>query len=170
MRVLLLAALFGLAARPLSAEVRLQRIDWQVSKKLKGKPLVFEPVKELPLQGSRTSGGVRALLTLQNRGPKPVEGLLLRYSVTARLIPKEGLGEPVWAVPFMLDERRVPKVGPNQSKEVPLDTLMLPMYLVRMSRAGLRPDRLKLQVMVDPRPGGRAPVQTLESELPVAAP
>lgn len=152
-------------AVPVRAEIQLQKVQWQLSRKAKGQALHFEEVQALSLEGARLPGRLRAQLTVLNRGPRAVEGILLRYSVSARLAPKEKSSEAVWAVPFMLEERRVPKVGPNKVQEIPLDPHMLAAHLLKVDRAGYTAEEIKLQVMLVPRIGETSPLQILESSL-----
>jgi hypothetical protein len=112
---------------------------------------------------------MRARLTLKNRGPVVAEGILLRYSMTGRVAPiGAAKAEGSWGIPFMVDEKRVPKVGPNKTMDVFLTTSpALERYLNRISRAGWWPDRVKLQAMIEPHKGASV-VQTLETILEVA--
>ena len=71
-------------------------------------------------------------------------------------------------LPFMLEEKRVPKAGPNQLLQVSLETAPLfELYLKRIAREGFFPEELKLQVMVEPRRGGPTAIELLESSLKV---
>jgi hypothetical protein len=101
---------------------------------------------------------MRARLILKNDGPLNEEGLLIRYSLTARVLPGDaGAAEGSWAVPFNVDEKRVPKIGAEKTIEVPLDaSAAVDLYLKRLARAGWRPDRLKIQVMLEPHHGSKA--------------
>jgi hypothetical protein len=70
--------------------------------------------------------------------------------------------EGTWAVPFFVDEKRVPKIAANKMIEVPLETgAALKVYLRRLSRSGWWPDRIKIQVMLEPHPGASV-IQTTE--------
>jgi hypothetical protein len=105
---------------------------------------------------------------LKNRGPKPAEGLLVRYSVTARLVaPGAAAGAAgEWAVPFLVDERRVAKIPPNKVLEVPLQlSPVLDIYLKRMTREGFRVDRLKLSAMLEPQKAQAVVVKDAELEI-----
>ena len=111
---------------------------------------------------------LRARLTLKNRGPVAAEGILLRYSMMGRIATIAGeKPEGDWSIPFMVDERRVPKVGPNKTLDVYLTTSpALELYLARMARAGWWADRVKLQVMIEPH-RGTGELRSLESILEV---
>ena len=147
------------------AEVQLQKIEWRLAKKTKGRPPRYETLSALKLEGENVPGRLLAKLTLFNRGPQPEEGILLRYSVAARLAPKNSSQGGIWAVSFMLDERRIPKLGANQVQEVPLELPMLGLYLIRIFREGFKPLEIKIQVMLEPRQGQTMPIKTLESIL-----
>ena len=108
---------------------------------------------------------LRARLVLKNGGPKAEEGLLIRYSMTARVSPTAAEGS--WAIPFVVEERRVPMVGPNQVIEVPLETgAALELYMRRLARAGWWPDRVKLQVMLEPHTGSTT-LQNVEDVIEI---
>ena len=83
------------------------------------------------------------------------EAVLLRYAVSARLAPTAGDSEGVWTVPFLLEEKHIPKVKAGRSREVPipLNRTVFGAYLRRKGRTGLWPDALRIQVMVEPRSG-----------------
>ena len=100
---------------------------------------------------------LRARLVLKNAGPLE-EGLLLRYSMTARVAPVQGApADGTWTVPFHVEERHVPKIGADKTLEVPLEASpALNDYLNRIGRAGWWPDRIKIQVMLEPREGTKA--------------
>jgi hypothetical protein len=110
---------------------------------------------------------LRARLVLKNSGPRE-EGLLVRYSMTARVAPSQGAGaEGSWAVPFSVDERHVPKIGADKTLEVFLDASpALDLYLRRLGRAGWWPDQIKIQAMLEPRSGSKT-ISVVEGVLDV---
>lgn len=163
-----LAALWLLVATPARAELILEQIGWEFAVAVKGQPSVFEPVETLNAVPPALKGKLRARLTLKNRGPRPMEGILLRYALTARLSRLDSNTEGTWAVPFMIEERRVPRVGANQLLDVPLGpSPMLDLYLKKLKRSGLWPDQLKIQVMLEPHHLSAPALQVLEKVLPI---
>lgn len=155
----------GVAAR---AELLLEKVDWEFAVAPKGRTGVFESAGILKKVEPPLKGKLRAQLTLKNRGPKPVEAILLRYAMSARLASLDSAMEGVWAVPFTVEERRVPRIGPNQLLKVPLGpSPMLDIYLKKIKRSGLWPDQLKIQVMIEPHHGEAPALQVLEKILPV---
>lgn len=174
MRALLGVGLCLFAAlSPAYAEIRLQKIQWQIAKRpglAKNKTAQEPPgnIDTLKITGPRLDGKLRARLTLSNRGPKAAEGILLKYFLAGRLIPLAGQEPAVWAVPFLLDERRVPKVGPNQVQEITLEfSAFFDAYLKKIYSLGFVPEQLKLQIMVEPRRGDNHPIEILEGILPL---
>ncbi|MEK7382307.1 MAG: hypothetical protein AAB262_03365, partial [Elusimicrobiota bacterium] len=133
-----------------------------------GRGASWADVKVLEDGPPKLESRLRARLVLKNRGPRTSEAILLRYSLTARLAQAGGgVSDGVWAIPFLIEERRVAKVGPNKVLEVPLAMSPgLELHLRRLSRSGWWPDRLRLQVMLEPHPGVRT-IQTLEDVLEV---
>ena len=170
-RLLLIPALtviLAAGAGTAAAELVLEAVGWQSGRvERPPRPAVFADATTvvLPAKGAPR---VRAKAVLKNRGPKSMEGILLRYVVSARLLPlKAEDGEGSWAVPFLVEERRVPKIGANKILEVPLITSpLLEQYLRRVARQGFRADRLRLQAMIEPHPD--QDVRTVSAELEVA--
>ncbi len=162
-----LAAILAAGAGPASAELVLESVGWQSGKAERPpRPAVFSDAASVSLP-AKGAPRLRAKAMLKNRGPKSMEGILLRYVVSARLLSlKAADGEGSWAVPFLVDERRVPKIGPNKILEVPLITTpLLEQYLRRVARQGFRVDRLRLQAMIEPHPD--QDVRTVSAELEV---
>ena len=166
MRGALLAALLAANA---SAELTLDAAGWQSGRVEKpARPAVWTdaeraaiPAKKAPL--------LRGKAVLKNRGPKAAEGVLLRYTVQARLITDKpgAAGEAQWALPFLIDERRVPKVDPNSVLDVPLSlSPKLDIYIKKVKRQGMRVNMLKLQAMLEPHAADGA-VKVVETLLEV---
>ena len=163
----LAAALAGAAATAAPAQLSLDAVRWQIGKVARGR-VSWADGRLLAEGPPKLASRLRARLVLRNKGTAPVEGVLLRYSMTARLVPSaspEAAG--TWAIPFSVDERRVPVIGAGKTIDVPLESAAaLDLYLRHLARAGWWPDRIKLQVMLDPRPGSSA-IQTVEDVLEV---
>jgi len=152
------------ATVPASAEVRLQGVHWQIGRVEAGRVASWQDVRALP--GTLKPGEkLRARLVLQNDGAGPEEGLLLRYALVARVVPEGGAPEGTWAVPFTVDEKRVPKIAAGKMLEVPLDAApAIELYLRRAARSGWSPDRFKISVMLEPHRGAKD-LQLVEDEL-----
>lgn len=160
-----------LLARAASAELVLRGIVWQAPTPPGAKARGFSPIERwVQPAAAKLARRPRAVITVANRGPKAAEGAVLRYAVAARMakVGEEGK-EGTWTVPFYLASVRVPRVGANQTKEVPLKDLVLDVFLKKSFRSGYWPDALKIQVMVEPRNGEGLEQRVLENILPVAA-
>lgn len=158
-----------LSAAPAAAEVELQKVRWQlISRKAAGAKPETREIDTLALAPGKTiKGRLVARLSFLNRGPAE-QGVLLRYSLRARTAPLGEPGKAGWAVPFMIEEKRVPTAAANQFVEVPLDpTVLLNLYLKKLARQLYEPTELKLEVMVEPRRGGKEPLKVIEASLPV---
>ena len=164
----LAAALAAAGAGAASAEIVLEGVHWQEGLVESGRVAAWRDVKVLGDAPPNARRRLRARLVLKNDGPKEEEGLLLRFSLTARVTPADGAAaEGSWAVPFIVDEKRVPKIGPDKMIDAPLDAgAALDLYLRRLARAGWRPDRIKIQAMIEPRPGTKR-VQVAEDVLEI---
>jgi hypothetical protein len=168
LKVLFVAAAFAAATTgAASAEVALESVHWQVGHVEAGRVAFWQDIKSLPA-APKPADRMRARLVLKNDGPRVEEGLLLRYSLTARVLSADGAAaDGAWAVPFIVDERRVPKVGAEKAIDVPIDAgAAVDLYLRRVARAGWRPDRIKIQVMLEPHRGCKK-LQIVEDVLEV---
>jgi hypothetical protein len=161
--LVLAAAVAAAAAGRAAAELALEGVHWQVGRVEHARVVAWQDVRVVADGPPRLANRLRVHLLLRNRGAKPAEGVLLRYSMTARLAPGQGaVAEGTWAIPFSVDEKRIPLVGPAKTVEVTLETSpALDLYLRRLARAGWWPDRLKMQVMLEPHPGAET-IQTGE--------
>lgn len=169
MRLVAVLAFAAFTAAGARAELLLEGVSWQRGRVEKARVASWADAGRLIDAPPRLETRVRARLTLKNRGPVAAEGILLRYSMTARVAPIAGEQlDGVWGIPFMVGEKRVPKVGPNMTQDVFLTTSpALELYLAKLGRAGWWPDRVKLQVMIEPYHRVSA-VQSLESVIEVA--
>lgn len=163
----LAAALAAAGAGSASAEITLEGVHWQAGVLSAGRVASWHDVKFLADGPPKLDNRLRARLVLRNGGSRPEEGILIRYSMTARVAPSAGAPEGTWAIPFDVEERRVPKVAPDKMIDVPLETgAALELYLRRLARAGWWPDRVKLQVMLEPH-AGTAALRVVEDELEI---
>ncbi|MDE2141027.1 MAG: hypothetical protein KGJ84_01275 [Elusimicrobia bacterium] len=163
----LAAALAAAGAGAASAEIVLEGVHWQVGRVEAGRVTGWRDLKVLVDGPPKLDNRLRARLVLKNDGAKAEEGLLIRSSMTARVAPSSGNAEGSWAIPFDVEERRVPKIGANQVVEIPLETgAAMEIYLRRIARAGWWPDLVKLQVMLEPR-SSEAALQTVEDSLEI---
>lgn len=162
LRAALAAALAAAGAGPAFAELVLESAGWQAGTPQRPpRPVLYADAASaaLPKRGPLR---LRAKAVLKNRGPRSVEGILLRYVVSARLITARAgvAAEAAWALPFSVDERRVPKIGPNQVLEVPLTVSpALDDYLKRIKRQGMRANGLKVQVQIDTHAEGAVTIK-----------
>ena len=168
---LALAVLAFALTSPARAEIDLQGVQWQLARREPGKalkPPTAENLSALDVApGGKLTGRLWARLKLLNRGPA-LEAVLLRYAVSAKLAPLDGRESAVWALPFMLGDRRVPKVRANAPLEVPLDpTEDVVLYLKNVYREGYWPAEFRIEVMVQPRKDQKTSLKLLESTLPL---
>lgn len=169
MKLALIAVGILLYAGRASAEVELQTLGWRIAAPAKpGQPKAPEAIETLRLAGDgRIPGKLAGTVKIVSRGT-PVEGVLLRYTVAAKLQPKDGAKPGAWAVPYLLEERRVPKIKANAYVDIPLDAAVwTEAYFKKLDREGYRAVELKMQVMIEPRPGHVEGIKVLEAALPV---
>lgn len=164
-----LVVLILAAPPPASAELVLRAVGWQLPSPRGAQPRGYRAIARwIQPPAARVAAKPRVVVTVVNRGPKAAEGAVLRYVVSARQFKIGEIGrEGVWTVPFYLAERRVARVGANQVKEVPINDLVLDVFLKKAFRAGYWPDALRIQVMVEPRTGEGLEQRILEQTLPV---
>lgn len=150
MRTVLILAVLLLGAGAARAELVLEGVTWE--------PAVLD------IASAKLVAKTKAKARLKNRGPKKVEGVLMRYSLTAQLGGQ-------WVVPFTIEQKRVARIKPNQIIDVAIGpSPMLPIYLKKLKREGVSPEALRLQVMIEPRPNHPEPIQVAETVLQVKRP
>lgn len=147
------AALFGAAA--VYAQTELLSVGWELSR-LEGKTRApFAAVTELRASPDvNFQDNLRAIVTLRNPSDKAVEGLVLRYALSLRLLRKGDAPEKAfWGVPFYVEEVRVSKINPQAEKQARVIRFELPNQLRKLRNSGFVPLALKMEVMVCPRQG-----------------
>ncbi len=167
-----LAAGLFLSAPPLSAQVKINRIDWQLSTGQAPKKLVFEAIPEIKLDlNQKFLHKLRAVIALQNASAKPAGGLVLRCALSLRLVrTADAADQGFWAVPFKVEELRVSRVLPSGTYEAKLLYYHLNEQLKKLKNTGFRADALKLAVMLEPRQGD-APAEIIrESVISIKTP
>jgi hypothetical protein len=139
----------------LRAQVRINTIDWQVSRTDGKVSLPFETIAELKLEPYQNySNKFRAVVTAQNPSAKPAEGLVIRCALSLHLVKLSTAADPgFWAVPFRVEELRISRIQPGGVYEAKLIHFTLNEQLNKLKNTGFWVDALKLQVMLDPRPG-----------------
>jgi hypothetical protein len=159
-------------AASFASQAELAGIGWELSR-LEGKTRSpFAPVTELKASPElKFSDNLRALVTLQNSAAVPAEGLVLRYSLSLRLLRAGDPAEKAfWAVPFSVEEVRVSKVNAASSRQVKLLHLELAEQLRKLRSSGFTPLALKLQVMLCPRQGDEPAAIMRESVIDILKP
>jgi hypothetical protein len=156
-----LAAAALAVASAASAQLALTGVRWQVGDVVRGR-VEWTDAKTLGDAPPKLVSRIRAKLQLKNGNAAPVEGVLLRYSMTLRLKPGDDAAAGTWAIPFSVEEKRVPVVAAGKTLDVFVDPRQtLDLQLRHVARAGWWPDRIKMQVMLEPRRGATA-IQTAE--------
>jgi hypothetical protein len=169
--ILALTGVLFIAGTAGRAEIELESVRWQLAQREPGqglKPPKPEDIAVLAIApGSPLAGRLLGTIKLLNRGPA-VEAILLRYALTAKIAPQDKQQPALWTLPFVLGDRRVPKVDANAYLDIPLDpSADVDIYLKNVFREGYWPEAIKIEVMVQPRHDAKAPLKILESELPL---
>ncbi|MBI5744341.1 MAG: hypothetical protein HY952_07315 [Elusimicrobia bacterium] len=151
---LLLALCAGFpAGAPAQSEIL--KVDWELSR-LQGKQRApYAPVTELRASPDvKFADRLRAIITLRNPSAKSVEGLVLRYAVSLRLLRKGDAPEKAfWGVPFYTEEVRVSKISEGAERQARVIHFDLPEQLRKLRGTGFTAQALKLEIMVCPRLG-----------------
>ncbi|MDE2314470.1 MAG: hypothetical protein KGL04_09915, partial [Elusimicrobia bacterium] len=121
--------------------------------------------QEIKIAAPRDSQRIRPRILAVNKGTAPAEGILIRYDFALQIAPRANPTKAAWAVPFMMDEWRIPRLLPGQSKAVPLDPEILRQTLSRLKAAGFEAERLRFEAMLEPRAGDDRPLQTVSGEI-----
>lgn len=153
--------------RPAAAQTGIVKVDWEISR-LQGKDRApYVPAAELKASpDAKFSDNLRAIVTLKNPSAKPVEGLVLRYSVRLQLVKKgEAAEKAFWGVPFHVEEVRVSKIGPSSEKQAKILRFELQEQLKKLRGSGFLPLAIKIEVMLCPRLGDESAGLVRESAL-----
>ncbi|TPW21207.1 MAG: hypothetical protein FD126_919 [Elusimicrobia bacterium] len=165
------AVLAALLAVPAAAGVTVSSASIEVSISApKGRP-VFHTVETLLLPpDAKPAARLRAVLSVDNDGPRAESGAIVRFALSARIrrVAENGSGgEGQWTVPFLLEERHLPQVkrGRGVPVNLPLNRVAIVQHLKSLRSAGYWPDALRLEAVFAPRAGesleGRTAVKTI---------
>ena len=159
-------------AAPAFSQIRIVKVDWEVSKLTGKERSPYTPVKELHAAPDfKFPDRVRALVTLRNPSSEPVEGLVLRYALSLRLLKTgEAPEKAFWGVPFYVEEVRVSKVNPSSEKQAKVIRFELQTQLSRLKSSGFEPSALRMDVMLSPRQGDEPAAIIRESIIDILKP
>lgn len=152
---LILPGLILASRSVLRAQVQISTVGWQISRTEGKASLPFETITELKLEPYRKYlNKIRAVVTAQNLSAKPAEGLVARCALSLHLVKLSSAADAgFWAVPFRTEELRISRIKPGASYEARLIHFTLNEQLNKLKNTGFWVDALKLQVMLDPKPG-----------------
>ncbi len=159
-------------AVPAFSQVEIAKVDWEISK-LTGKiRSPYGPVKELRAAPELSfSDYLRAIVTLRNPSVKPVEGLVLRYALSLRLLKiGEAPEKAFWCVPFYVEEVRVAKVNPSSERQARVIRFELQTQLNKLRNSGFTPSALKMDIMLNPRQGDEPAAILREAVIEILKP
>lgn len=135
----------------------------------KGRP-VFHAVENLFLPpDAKPATRLRAVLSVDNDGPRAESGAVIRYALSARIRRVADAGEGQWTVPFLLEERHIPVVkrGRGVAVVLPLNRVAIVQHLKTLRAAGYWPDALRLEAVFSPRAGESLEGRTASKTIPV---
>ncbi|MDD4004918.1 MAG: hypothetical protein PHW69_06910 [Elusimicrobiaceae bacterium] len=160
--------IFSAVCVPAFAAVEVRNIRWQVQdKKNVSAKAKFGDVPELVFSsGNIKSPRFRVAAEIFNNSARSADASIIRCAFYFRLIKLSDPAKPgVWAVPFMTEERRVSKIKPGRMNEIKIQHVDIRPFLSRLRESGYWPDAVKVECMVDPRPGDE--IAVAESVIPV---
>lgn len=141
---------------PASAGVAVSSASIEVSiAASKGRP-VFHAVEKLYLPpDGKPAARLRAVLLVDNDGPRAEAGAVVRFALSARLRRVGAEGEGQWTVPFLLEEKHIPQVrrGRGVPVSLPFNRVAIVQHLKTLRAAGYWPDALRLEAVFAPRAG-----------------
>ena len=159
-------------AAPAFSQVAIVKVGWEVSKLVGKERSPFAPVTELHAAPDfKFPDQLRALVTLRNPSGKPVEGLVLRYALSLRLVKTgEAPEKAFWGIPFYVEEVRVSKVNPSSERQAKVIRFELQTQLNRLRNSGFEPSALRMDVMLSPRQGDEPAAIIRESVIDILKP
>jgi hypothetical protein len=161
-----------LTAAPLAAQVEVVKIDWEISKLAGKERTPYAPVARLSADPAvKFTDYLRALVTLRNKSPKAVEGVVLRYALSLRLLKTgDSPDKAFWCVPYYVEEVRVSKVGAVSERQARVIRFELQNQLSKLRNSGFSPTALKLEVMAGPRQGDEPAAIVREAVIEIVRP
>lgn len=155
-------------AASVSAGVTVSSASIEVSISAPKGRAVFHVVENLLLPpDAKPASRLRAVLSVDNDGPRAETGAIVRYALSARIRRVGEAGEGHWTVPFLLEERHLPQVkrGRGVPVNLPFNRIAIVQHLKSLRAAGYWPDALRLEAVFTPRAGesleGRTAVKTI---------
>lgn len=165
------AALLGLCSVGAEAEVVVEDAGWQLAVDVRNPKSPYHDVAQWLFPPNPTvKVRSRISLRLKNLSPRAETAVLARYAFYARLKRvDDGGGTGTWVVPFIVEERHIPRIAGGASMMVPINVNRVAMsaYLKKAYRAGFWPDAFRVTVMVEPRAGESLEGRVMEKTLPV---
>lgn len=136
----------------------------------KGRP-VFHAVEKLYLPpDGKPAARLRAVLRVDNDGPRAESGAVVRFALSTRLRRVGSEGEGQWTVPFLLEEKHIPQVKRGRGVEVvlPFNRVAIVQHLKNLRAAGYWPDALRLEALFTPRAGEALEGRLAAKTIPVS--
>ncbi len=132
------------------AGVEITGVKWQTAVSAKGSKARFSEAASVSVgKKSRKYGPVRLVLSLSNSCSLPAEGLIVSAAFSLKLSTAVA-SEEVDAVPFAVDEIRIPKIKAGQVAEVVVAVRDLDSALRRALNGGLLVRSLRVDAMIAP--------------------
>ena len=89
------------------AEVILEGVHWQGGQLEEGRVTAWRDLRTMTDGPPKLNHRLRARLVIHNQGSTAAETLLIRYSMTARVLADSTNVQGTWAIPFVVSGRRV---------------------------------------------------------------
>lgn len=132
------------------AGVEISGAKWQISSVGKGGKARFAETTSIPAsKKSKKYAPVRLVLSLSNTCNVPVEGLIVHAAFSLKLSTSAS-SEAVDAVPFVVDEIRIPKIKAGQVSETVVTVRDLDNAVKRALNGGLLVRSLRVEAMIAP--------------------
>jgi|GEM_PF-6578828 len=147
-----LAVAAGLMLLPVLsfAGVEITGVRWQSASAVKGSKARFSETASVSVsKKTRKYAPVRLVISLSNSCPIQAEGLILSAAFSLKL-STAAASEGVDAVPFAVDEIRIPKIKAGQVAEVVVSVRDLDIALRRALNGGLLIRSLRVDTMIAP--------------------
>jgi len=155
MKSFLLLAFFVLNFNLCAQNIQISSCELEFSKdSIKTAKKKYYPTKEILLNAKNNFlYRYRIVINLKNATGEVAEGIVYRYSISAKFKKKGRTEEGVWSIPFFIDEIRISKLLAGAEKKIYIFDLNLQESLNRIKASDFEIESLKIEIMKEPKKG-----------------
>lgn len=106
-------------------------------------------VKQIEVQKDFKIPKILISADITNNFKENAEAIILKYAISFHVKDSDS-EDGIWTVPVWLDEVRIAIIKPGQTKNIDIPNIKIAEFLKRFRAAGLSPDKIKADLMIEP--------------------